>query len=116
MKKLKMLPPRVATLKTATAKPLTVERTRGSAWMATRARILKRANGLCECGECKALGRLLIAHEVDHIAELVDGGSDADINLQAMNRDCHKRKTEASRRARTGLVSTSIHEAGVGGG
>lgn len=97
----KMLKPRVAMLRTATAKPLVTERTRGSAWMATRRRIFQRDNGLCQCEECKASGRLLVAHEVDHVVELADGGADADHNLAAINADCHARKTarEAAKRA-----------------
>jgi 5-methylcytosine-specific restriction protein A len=95
-----MLRPQVTTLRTATAKPMVTQRTRGSAWMATRDRILRRDNGLCQCAECKAAGRVLVAHEVDHIVELADGGSDADINLQAINIDCHLRKTNAAKAAR----------------
>jgi 5-methylcytosine-specific restriction protein A len=100
MGKLTMLQPRVQTLRTATVQTLGVERTRGSAWMAQRARILRRDNGLCRCDECKARPAPLIAHEVDHIIELADGGSDDDRNLQSLNRECHKRKTEAARKAR----------------
>lgn len=95
-----MLKPKVAMLSTNTVKTLTTERTRGSAWMATRRRILMRDNGLCRCAECKESGRILIAHEVDHVVPLHEGGADADANLSAINVDCHKRKSadEAGRR------------------
>jgi len=40
-----------------------------------------------------------LAHEVDHITPLANGGTDSLDNLQAINSDCHKRKslTEAAR-------------------
>jgi 5-methylcytosine-specific restriction endonuclease McrA len=97
----KMLPARVRTL---AAKPIaslpTAERPRGSSWMRTRDRIMRRDNGLCRCDECRASGRLLVAHQVDHVIELADGGTNDDSNLRAINHDCHVRKTAASRRAR----------------
>jgi 5-methylcytosine-specific restriction protein A len=98
--KLTMLQPRVQTLRVATVRPLAVERTRGSAWMATRERILRRDHGVCQCDECQAQPAPLIAHEVDHIVELADGGSDADSNLRAINHECHVRKTAEARRQR----------------
>lgn len=95
-----MLKPRVAMLRTGSAKPLVTERTRGGKWMRTIARIMRRDNGLCRCAECAASGRVLVAHEVDHIVPLHEGGADADANLAAINADCHKRKSavEAARR------------------
>ena len=68
--------------------------------MRTIARIMRRDNGLCRCAECTALGRILVAHEVDHVVPLHEGGADADTNLAAINVDCHKRKSaaEAARR------------------
>ncbi|WP_020201879.1 HNH endonuclease [Cupriavidus sp. WS] len=62
-------------------------------WERIRARILKRARGLCECAECRALDRVRVAKEVDHIVPKAQGGTDDDDNLQAINRDCHKAKT-----------------------
>lgn len=56
--------------------------------------ILERDNWLCQCHECKAANRLLEATEVDHIKPKADGGTDDPGNLQAINRDCHKRKTQ----------------------
>jgi 5-methylcytosine-specific restriction protein A len=68
--------------------------------MATRNRIMRRDAGLCRCAECKEAGLVKLAHEVDHITPLWDGGVDADSNLQAINRDCHKRKTAEEARRR----------------
>jgi 5-methylcytosine-specific restriction protein A len=95
-----MLKPGITMLRTSTVRTLTVERTRGGKWMRTRERILRAANGLCQCDECKALPAPRLAHEVDHTVPLVDGGADADHNLQALNSDCHAMKTaaEAARR------------------
>ncbi len=72
---------------------------RAAGWKATRLRILKRDGGLCQCHECKSNGRYEIAHMVDHIdnrrASPHHGiAYDDDLNLAAINRECHKRKTE----------------------
>ena len=98
---LKMLKPRVAALTVPRVPTVTIERTRGRAWMTIRDRIMRRANGLCECDDCVRDRTLLPAHEVDHVVPLHEGGSDADSNLRAMNAACHARKTaaEAARRA-----------------
>ena len=71
----------------------------GRPWRRKRERILKRDHWLCRCEECTSTGALKIAHEVDHIVPLAEGGRDNDDNLGAINRDCHKRKTarEAAR-------------------
>lgn len=81
-------------------KPKGTPRTRGSSWMKTRARILERDGYLCQCERCKSSASPLPAHEVDHIIPLCDGGVDGDSNLQAMNVNCHKKKSadEASSR------------------
>jgi len=100
MPKLTMLQPRVQALRVSNAPRLAVERTRGSAWMATRERILRRDHGVCQCEECQAAPAPLVAHEVDHRIELADGGSDDDGNLRAINRECHKRKSAEARKAR----------------
>lgn len=70
----------------------------GAEWEQIRKRILARAKGLCECAECKELGRVRVAREVDHIVPKAQGGSDGDDNLQAMNVLCHKAKTLRERR------------------
>lgn len=66
----------------------------GWAWKKTRLRILKRDNYQCQCKDCKCLPRPLVANEVDHIIPIASGGTDEDSNLQAINKDCHKRKTK----------------------
>ena len=65
----------------------------GRPWRRLRAQILERDGHLCQCDGCKAQGRLLIAHEVDHIVPLSQGGTDDPGNLRAINRECHKAKT-----------------------
>lgn len=69
------------------------ERGYGSAWDRLRKVILRRDCGLCQCDECKRLGRLLAASHVDHIKRKVDGGTDDPSNLRAVNAECHKRIT-----------------------
>lgn len=103
MGRLTALKPRVPTLKRTSATPYaTTPRQRGSAWMKTRDRILRRDNGLCQCDECQAAGRVRLAHEVDHRIPLWKGGADSDENLQAINTDCHARKTAAEAKERAG--------------
>lgn len=63
------------------------------AWSVLRLRILERDRWLCQCDECKATGRVLPAHEVDHHVPKYRGGTDDPANLRAINRDCHKRKS-----------------------
>ncbi len=65
----------------------------GAAWERTRKRILERDNYLCQCRHCKAEGRTTVATDVDHVVPRARGGSDHDANLQAINGDCHKRKS-----------------------
>jgi 5-methylcytosine-specific restriction protein A len=74
----------------------------GTEWDKLRLVILRRDNGLCQCGHCKAEHRTTIATEVDHIVSRAEakrrGWSKAQTedptNLQAINTDCHKRKTQ----------------------
>ena len=75
------------------------ERTRGRVWRRLREIVLKRDGYLCQCAECRRTGTMKLAHEVDHITPLANGGTDSLDNLQAINRDCHKRKSlgEAAR-------------------
>lgn len=49
---------------------------------------------LCQCDDCKTRLVPLPAHEVDHITPLATGGTDDPDNLQAINKDCHRRKTD----------------------
>lgn len=73
----------------------------GAAWDAIRPQIMRRDNGLCQCEECKRLGRVRLAHAVDHrigkaewrrLHGTLDGVDDPS-NLRAINKDCHKAKT-----------------------
>ena len=66
----------------------------GAAWNKLRSIVLKRARYLCQCSECSKLGRVRTANEVDHIVPKWQGGTDDLSNLQAINTDCHKRKTQ----------------------
>ncbi len=72
----------------------TKERGYAGDWKRRRLRILKRDNYVCQCDRCKAQGIVRPAHEVDHIVNLAQGGSDADRNLQAINTECHRLKTQ----------------------
>ncbi len=73
----------------------------GAAWEKTRRRILQRDNGVCQCDECKQLGRLRMANEVDHRINKATWkrlhgsleGCDDDSNLQSINAQCHRAKT-----------------------
>ncbi len=69
----------------------------GRPWRRLRAQILRRDGYLCQCEDCKEGKRLLVAHEVDHIDNTrgPDGRlNDHPSNLRAINRDCHKAKTQ----------------------
>lgn len=73
----------------------------GSRWDKLRKVILRRDNGLCQCDECQGGKiRLSIATEVHHIKSKSSGGTDDPSNLQAINKECHKRET-ASEQGRT---------------
>lgn len=76
------------------------ERIRGNSWQAIRERILARDRGVCQCEDCKTSGNVRIAHEVDHITPLDQGGSNADANLQAINHACHVAKTQREAKGR----------------
>jgi 5-methylcytosine-specific restriction protein A len=101
--KMKMLKPRIAMLKSGPA-PLTTRTVRitGNTRQAINRRIMMRDNGLCQCTECKAAGRVRIAHEVDHVVPLWEGGAESDANRQAVNVDCHAIKTAAENKRRAG--------------
>lgn len=76
--------------------------------MKTRERIFERDGYLCQCDSCKQSERPLPAHEVDHIVPLVDGGIDDDSNLQAMNINCHKKKSAAEASSRGAAQNTPV--------
>lgn len=67
------------------------ERGYGSAWVKTRANILKRDRHLCI--PCLMGGRPTPATQVDHIKPKAKGGTDDPTNLQAICDDCHNLKT-----------------------
>jgi 5-methylcytosine-specific restriction enzyme A len=66
------------------------KRQRGRKWLVRRARQL-RLQPLCR--HCLVLGVVKAAQEVDHVVALVNGGKDADDNLQSLCVECHKLKT-----------------------
>ncbi len=47
------------------------------------------------CVACEAIGRTVVATDVDHIVPRRAGGSDRDENLQPLCHACHSRKTAA---------------------
>jgi 5-methylcytosine-specific restriction enzyme A len=65
----------------------------GWEWRKKREAVLKRDRYLCQCEDCKGLH--LPASEVDHITPKSRGGTDDFSNLQALNPDCHARKTRS---------------------
>jgi len=65
----------------------------GASWVRVRAKVLKRDAHLCQCRHCKAEGLVRPASEVDHIVPKFKGGTDDESNLQAINRECHERKS-----------------------
>ena len=75
------------------------ERGYGSAWDKIRERILRRDGGICQ--PCLADGIVHYATHVDHKVNKAEwkrlhgtlAGVDDDSNLQAINGDCHRRKT-----------------------
>ena len=67
----------------------------GTAWDKLRKTILERDHHLCKCEECKRKHRIKPANEVDHRIPKARGGTDDPSNLCAINKDCHKRKTDA---------------------
>lgn len=72
----------------------------GRPWRRKREAVLKRDGNLCQ--PCNRSGKLQIAHEVDHIVPMSEGGSDDEANLEAICTGCHKVKTAAEQRhART---------------
>lgn len=84
----------------------------GATWDRLRKTILQRDGHLCRCADCTGAGLVTPATHVDHkISKAVWqrehgnlDGVDHPSNLQSMNKDCHKRKTqlEMGRRPRAG--------------
>jgi Restriction endonuclease len=69
----------------------------GTAWDKLRAQVLRRDCGMCQCDECRTSGRVRPATEVDHHIPKAEGGTDDLSNLRAINKDCHKVKTQQDR-------------------
>ncbi|CAL8476417.1 HNH endonuclease [Caballeronia sp. S22] len=69
----------------------------GNQWQRLREIVLRRDSGICRCAECRRLGRVRVATEVDHVIAKAHGGTDDLSNLSAINRDCHKAKTARER-------------------
>ena len=67
----------------------------GRPWRRLRDQVLKRDGYVCQCDSCQQRIMPLVAHEVDHIISLAEGGTDDPGNLMAINRDCHAKKTQA---------------------
>ena len=74
------------------ANPIATKRTRGSVWLARRARWLS-SSPLCVM--CEAEGRITEAKEVDHIIRLEIGGADDESNYQSLCVAHHKAKTKS---------------------
>ncbi|PVX86467.1 HNH endonuclease [Paraburkholderia unamae] len=70
----------------------------GSRWEKLREMVLLRDGGICRCAECRQLGRVRLATEVDHVIPKAQDGTDDPENLSAINHDCHKAKTARERR------------------
>lgn len=79
--------------------PLTYGQGRGGRpWRRLRDQIMERDGYLCQCSACKKRPVPLVAHEVDHIDNTrgPDGRlNDDPSNLQAMNKRCHEKKSQA---------------------
>ena len=107
MGRLTCLKPRVgvAPVRRALAAEAPERQAAGRAWRRIRHAIMTRDYGLCRT--CNSQGRLTMACDVDHITPVWEGGSDAETNLQALCRPCHKAKSaaEATRRAAGGLAA-----------
>ena len=73
-----------------------------AAWEKTRKAVLDAACWQCKCPQCRVALVPLPANEVDHIFPKAKAKRlgwtraqmDAPSNLQAINSDCHKRKTQ----------------------
>lgn len=68
----------------------------GRSWQRKRESILLQTD--CMCAICKTAQ----ATEVDHIVPLEQGGSNDELNLQALCRKCHLEKSREEARVRFG--------------
>lgn len=101
MGRLKTVPGRVAAAPTRRIHSVAeTQRTRGSAWVKIRQRVLLRDRGLCVA--CRAQGLVTVATEVDHIVPLSEGGGDNESNLQSLCKPCHDAKSAEDGERRRG--------------
>ena len=75
-----------------TARGTAEQRGYGWEWRKLAKAVLERDRYLCQCEDCG--GKRLPATEVDHKTPKSRGGTDDFDNLQAINDDCHRRKTQ----------------------
>lgn len=73
----------------------------GAAWTKLRLRILARDKHLCQPCIKATPKRIHTATHVDHIVPKAKGGTDDEINLQAIAAECHAEKTAIENGART---------------
>jgi len=66
----------------------------GRPWRRLREKVLQRDGYLCQCDLCKGSALPLLANEVDHIIPLAHNGSNEMTNLQAINHQHHRIKTQ----------------------
>lgn len=101
--KLKSIPVRLKEVRTRLGNGLQVGQTQrvgGSRWKRIREQVLTDEP---LCRSCATKGFVTLAHEVDHIVPLWEGGKEYDFaNLQPLCCDCHIIKTseEATRRSK----------------
>lgn len=89
---------KVSRVKTLDTKAGTTQRERGRSWQRKREAILLGSDCMC------ALCNVAAATEVDHIVPLEQGGSNDEINLQPLCKECHLAKTKQEQRARLGKM------------
>jgi len=99
MSKLSKLTSKVATVKVERS-VIAAERLRGRPWERIRQRVLLRDDYLCV--ECLKVGRVELAHEVDHIVPVCDGGGNNMENLMSMCTPCHAAKSAREEKERGG--------------
>lgn len=77
---------------------------RTSRHRASRERILARDHYLCQCPECRALGRIRPATIVDHVDNRRGAGYEDDSNKMAMCATCHNAKSQLEAQIARGLA------------
>lgn len=98
MSRLTNLKPRIAMAPVQRIRSHFVERIRGRAWMAIRARVLSD-DPLCPM--CRTEGRVGAATEVDHVVPLHMGGGNDRANLVGLCRAHHAAKSADELEKRT---------------